>query len=71
MNALSIVIILGAILLGISGWVIHLYTLIRSYWSDEKWTVKVMFNYYHEAKAEIIVFTGVIIYLILTIFILL
>ena len=50
-----------SIMLGLGGWTIHLYTLIRSYFSDNKWVVRVSFNECHEAIPELIIFTGVII----------
>lgn len=52
--------------IGCGGWFIHLYTLIRSYWSDNKWVVRVSFNDYHEAIPELFVFSGVIIMMIVT-----
>ena len=48
---------------GLAGWIVHFYTLIRSYFSDTKWTVTVQFNYYHEAISEIIVFASILIFI--------
>jgi len=58
------IIIIFALALGFGGWVIHLYTLLLSYFSDEKWTCRVSFNYYHEAWIEVILFTALCIFFI-------
>ena len=49
------------------GWGIHLYTLILSYFSDNKWSIRIEFNCYHEAIPEIVLFTAIILFTIITI----
>ena len=61
------ILLLICLLLGLGGWAIHLYTLILSYFSDKRWTIRVEFNHYNEAISELIVFSGVIIFTIFTI----
>ena len=51
--------------LGLAGWLIHLYTLIRSAFSTPKrWTIRILFNEYHEAIPEVIIFTSICIFYI-------
>ena len=61
------ILLLLALAFGLGGWILHLYTLILSYYSDPKWKISISFNYYHEAKIELIVFTAVIIITIIAI----
>ena len=61
MNEIKLFIIILCLALGLGGWIIHFYTLIRSALADERWCVKVMFNDYHEGIAEIVVFATIII----------
>ena len=56
-----------SLFLGLGGWMIHLYTLILSYFSDKKWTIRVEFNCYHEAIPELIIFSIIIIFIIFSI----
>lgn len=67
MEKILFIFILLNLFLGLGGWIIHLYTLILSYFSDNKWTIRVNFNDYHEAIPELIIFSGIIIFITITI----
>jgi len=59
--------------LGLAGWILHLYTIIKSAFSTpDRWTIRIAFNSYHEALIEVILFTvicGVFIYIFLSLII--
>lgn len=43
---------------GLGGWIIHLYTLIKSGFSTPKrWVIRIEFNCFKEAIPELIIFT--------------
>jgi hypothetical protein len=64
MDKILLVMLLMSMGLGLAGWIIHLYTLILSYFSDTKWSIRVSFNDYHEAIPELIIFSGIIIFMV-------
>ena len=54
-----------ALLLGLSGWVLALYTIIKSLFSDPRWRIIIDHNYYHEGFIELIIFTSICIFIII------
>lgn len=62
MNNIFLFFLILSITFGLTGWIIHLYTILLSAKSTpEKWSIRVKFNDYHEAIPEVIIMSIIII----------
>lgn len=65
MNLLLLCLCLG---ISLSFCILELYTILKAYFSNPKWIIKINYNQYHEGYFEIFLFTSILFLNIYTIF---
>ena len=54
-----------ALIMGVSGWIVHLFFILMSLFSKKKGLIEIYYNKYHELYPEIIVMIVLIVFEIL------
>jgi hypothetical protein len=52
--------------LGLAGWVLALYTIIKSLFSDPRWRIIIDHNHYGEGMIELVLFTSICIFIFIS-----